>query len=115
MTRLGAEVAHNEVYVTIGTAELGVQLAGPDLRVWCELVLDAADVKEERLQLLELGGREREKAGSSRKRSKAKIGGSVSYGRKSEPREGDVLVKGCPGGLLVLLESVCRRLKLAYC
>jgi hypothetical protein len=110
LTRRVAEVAHDEVYVTLGTAKFGVQLAGPDLRVWRELVLDAADVEEERLKFLELGGRQLEKAGGSRRSSKAKMGGSKSELRI---REGDVLVKGCSGGLLVLLERVCRRLESA--
>jgi hypothetical protein len=35
------------------------------LRVRRELVLDAADVEEERLQVLEFSGRELEKAGGS--------------------------------------------------
>jgi hypothetical protein len=80
LTGRGAEVAHDEVYVTLGAAKFGVQLAGPDLRVWRELVLDAANVEEERLKFLELGGRQLEKAGGSRRSRKAKMGGSAICG-----------------------------------
>ncbi len=67
LTRRATKVAHDDVYFTLGTADFGVQPARPDLRVRRELVLDAADIEEERLQVLELGGREREKAGGSRR------------------------------------------------
>ena len=111
MTRLAAEVAYDEVYVTFGTAEFGVQRAGPDLCVWRELVLDAADVEEERFQFLKLGGRDREKAGGSSKVKQSKNGGSAICFESPSYGKIDVLVKGCPGSLLVLLESVCGRLK----
>jgi hypothetical protein len=89
---------------------LGVQLARPDLRVRRELVLDAADVEEERLQVLEFRGREREKAGGTMIEEEIKMG--VSAICPSE-RESDVPVEGCPGGLLVLLERVWRWLKVS--
>ena len=48
------------------------------MRVRRELILDAADVEEERLQVLEFRGREREKAGGTVIEEEIK-NGSVSY------------------------------------
>ena len=64
---MGTEVAHDKVYVTLGTAKFGVPLVAPDLCVWRELVLDATNIKEEQLKVLELGGSDLEKYCSSRR------------------------------------------------
>lgn len=80
--------------------------------IWRELVLDAADDEEERLKVLELGGRQLEKAGGSISRNGG-VQRSVAQSPRLRIREGDVLVESRPGGLLVLLERVCRRLESA--
>ena len=57
-----AEVAHDQVDLAGVAAERAVQRARPDLRVGRELVRDPADVEEQRLEVRELGLRERQQA-----------------------------------------------------
>ena len=63
LAAVAAEVCRDEVDLAFLAADGGVEGAGPDLRVGGELVLGAADVEEQALQVAELGLGDREEPG----------------------------------------------------